>query len=827
MDPRSNLEKKSAESSSMEEQEAQAQLFDCCPLCLDPIYKLKHPVLCRVDDTIYEKSELEKLILEYKAVSPINNKPITLGDIVELPLYVKKILSSIKAAEELSEKRNEEFIKQKEELAAEKIKNEQLKKELDAQKEKEALLSKIQKDDKAILPEKTPQELNDFSVIRQQNENKLAAIVVKETVLNYLVQQKTAAYLEKKKELKTTYQKHFADYKKVTEGFQAEMLHLVKSVQPEVSQQSAQNPIDMMAKTQLEWKKQDEAHKIILAEDLKLETILDESYSKEIKPLIKSADSVSVNVSQLSAELKKIKEQENKLSIEWANQRQASMVDTLTLFGGIKTPDPKVASIEKKQSPEPSAPPAPPSGFRPIEQKAPQRQFAPDEKQPELHKKLMMAIQNDAPNQEVFALLDQIKDVKQIKDDKTNETPLLIACVNLNEDVARELLLRGADPNVALTQRRIYTPPLQNQVFAQQKQIHARIGTTPLLFLPNHKENPKAINIAKLLLEYKADVNASDCDKDTTLHWATFCGATSLVTLLLAQPTIDLMRQNSHRRTPFQDGRSASGSQMNSTIHDLLTEAEKKHQGQRSSAPSVFSDFIPQYLFQQEPSHQPFVSDEKQLELHKKFMTAIRNKNPDQEIFALLDQIKDVKQIKDNKTNETPLLIACATLNEALVKKLLLRGADPNIALTQTTQFVPQRSDENYNRMYSSVYTPTLTLTIGTTPLLLLPRHKENLKAVNIAKVLLEHKADVNAIDSNKETTLHWAAFYKATDLIKFLLAQPTIDPVRLNNNKRTPSQDMSYNNSRPDPEIMSLLQEAEKNYKGPKPYIPSASYRL
>jgi ankyrin repeat protein len=814
MDARSNPELKPAEP-SLREEEPQAQLFDFCPISGDSIHQLKHPVFCRVDDTIYEKSELEKLIREYKAVSPINRKPITPEDIVELPLYVKKILSSIKAAEELSEKRNEEFIKQKEELAAEKIKNEQLKKELDAQKEKEALFSKIQKDNKSILPEKTPKELNDFSVLRQQNENVLAAIVVKETMINYIIQQKTAVYLEKKKELKTTYQKHFADYKKVTEGFRAEMLHLVKSVQPDVSQQSEYNPLDMMDKTRLEWKKQDAAHKIILSEDLKLEAALDESYSKEIKPFIERADLASVNVPQLRAELKKIREQENKLSIEWANQRQASMIDTLTLFGGIKTPDPKVAPVEKKQAPEPSAPPAPPSSVRPIEieQKVPQRQFAPDEKQPELHKKLMTAIRNNEPNQAIFALLDQIRDIKQIKDNKTNETPLLIACDTLNEEVVKELLLRGADPNTATTEL------LTN--YREDVRINKPIGTTPLLWLIRHKEDPKAVNIAKILLEHNADVNASDSDKETALHWATFLGATSLVSLLLAQPMIDPMRLNSHGRTPLQDGRSSSGSKMNSAIRDALTEAEKNYQGQRSSAAPAFTGFSPYFYAEQKAPQQLPASAEAQSELHKKLMTAIRTNKPNHEIFALLDQIKDVKQIKDDKTNETPLFIACGMLNEDLLKALLLRGASPNIALTQTIPF--NYVIANSNHVYGI---PDAVLSIGTTPLLLLARHRENPKAVNVAKILLEHKADVNAVDSNDETTLHWAAFYGAKSLVNLLLAQPTINPVRLNNKRRTPSQDMRYNNRALNSAIMSVLEEAERNYKGPKPYIPPASFR-
>lgn len=119
-------------------------------------------------------------------------------------------------------------------------------------------------------------------------------------------------------------------------------------------------------------------------------------------------------------------------------------------------------------------------------------------------------------------------------------TPLGLACYFGQMEVAQYLLEHGADSNIPSRNTFKVTP------------LHSAVAT-------------KHYDIAKLLLEYKADVNARQQDNVTPLHSAAHHGDITMAKLLL-QAGADKSKRMSDGATPFDLAVKAGAVELN----DLL-----------------------------------------------------------------------------------------------------------------------------------------------------------------------------------------------------------------------------------------------------------------
>jgi len=118
-----------------------------------------------------------------------------------------------------------------------------------------------------------------------------------------------------------------------------------------------------------------------------------------------------------------------------------------------------------------------------------------------------------------------------------------------------------------------------------------------------------------------------------------------------------------------------------------------------------------------------------------------------------LKQPKALTVIEVSLDGATPLLLAAEVNNTGAVKALLDAGADPRI----TTEYG----------------TTALILAAGAGTDEQRPRApEERAKAIDTAKLLVEHGVDVNAVGQFGWTALHAAAYQGLTDVIEFLVSK-------------------------------------------------------
>jgi hypothetical protein len=487
-----------------------------CPLTSTPLTELDEAAYCVIDGHVYEKSELVKLV-DSKMASPINEKPLTREDITKLPPSTGSLLDSLKDASILIAELKKTVLQQNKVIAEQK-------KILDKQKEmleREMIFQRaadLKQDDKKITPEKTLQALSDISIARQKIERERAANVLQKAWLNWLITPKINNYIEKIKPIEEKTKKHFQAYEEDFKPFEAEMTKLLQSVKPQLPKERKEKKkenqpslLQMMGQGQQQWMDIDQKHQAILSEDAITKLTVDVFSSKEILPLVLRARKAFKKANDLSEPLKKAKEQEAKLKNDGAQQSQDSILNSTTLFGGIK-----VAQTRKQRN---------------------------------LHQELVTGIKNNDPIKKIGDLLKQIKTINEAYDDKTGASPLLIACIQLNEIVVKALLEKGAYADVSVKK------PIKAFILhPEQKQII--IGTTPLISMMTQKKEPsttiKKITIARFLLDHKANINAADKNGNTPLHWAACRADEDMVFFLLKQPLINPTYINHKGKTPLE-----------------------------------------------------------------------------------------------------------------------------------------------------------------------------------------------------------------------------------------------------------------------------------
>lgn len=488
-----------------------------CPLTSTPLTELDEKAYCPIDGHVYEKAELVKLI-DAKMPSPINEKPLTPEDITILPPSTGSLLDSLKDSLTLITELKKKILQQN------KVISEQ-KQTIDEQKEmleREMIFRKVadlKHADKKITPEKTPIVLSELSKARQTLEREVAANVFQKTWLNRLITQKLNNYLEKIKPIEEKTKEHFQTYAEDFKPYKDKMTQLLQSAEPQLPKERKEkkrekqlNPLQSMSQGQRQWLDIDQKHQAILSQDDIEKLTLDVFYSKEILPLLLRGRRALKNANELSEPLKKAKEQEAKLHYNEAQQKQESILNSTTLFGGIRV--------------------------------------AQTRKQRRLHQELVSGIKSNDPIKKIGDLLKQIQNINEASDDKTGASPLLIACIQLNEIVVKALLEKGTYANVSVTQ-----PIKAFSLHPEQKRIVT--GTTPLINIMANKTTTPAstitkISIARCLLEHKANINAADKNRNTALHWAACRGEEDMVFFLLKQPLINPTFVNRAGKTPLE-----------------------------------------------------------------------------------------------------------------------------------------------------------------------------------------------------------------------------------------------------------------------------------
>ena len=155
-------------------------------------------------------------------------------------------------------------------------------------------------------------------------------------------------------------------------------------------------------------------------------------------------------------------------------------------------------------------------------------------------------------------------------------------------------------------------------------------------------------------------------------------------------------------------------------------------------------------------------------------------------------------QAKLNMKGATPFLLACKTADLPLLKVLLELGADPTLVnMDQCTPLLAA----------SGIGTTAVGEEPGTEP-----------EVIETIEFLLALGADINAVDMNKETVMHGAA-YRAHPKVAELLAQHGAKPSVWNHENKhhwTPmkiAQGSRPGSVKPDPAMMAVLNNLLESY--------------
>ena len=322
------------------------------------------------------------------------------------------------------------------------------------------------------------------------------------------------------------------------------------------------------------------------------------------------------------------------------------------------------------------------------------------------HTCLHKAVNANCDEQTVQAIIDHGADVNAIN--KDNETALLIACMDGQNDAINVLLKAGADTNITETDGHT----------CLHKAVNANCGKQTVQAILDHgadvdainKYNKTALLIAcmdgkidaiNVLLEAGADTNIADTYGHTCLHKAVNANCDKQTVQTIIDHGADVNAINKYNETALLiaciNGRTDA-------INVLL----------EAGADTNIADTYGHTC------------------LHK----AVNANCGKQTVQTIIDHRAHVNAI--NKYNETALLIACINGKTDAINVLLEAGADANI--TQTGGYTCLHKAVNANCGKQTV------------------------------QAILDHGADVNAINKYHETALLIACINGKADAINVLL---------------------------------------------------------
>jgi ankyrin repeat protein len=355
---------------------------------------------------------------------------------------------------------------------------------------------------------------------------------------------------------------------------------------------------------------------------------------------------------------------------------------------------------------------------------------------------LLAASHNDAAM--VDLLLDAGADPKATNE--YNASALYAAADHADATVTAKLLAKGADPNVALMSGE--TPLMLAAREGHVATVHALLegGADP-----NAKEkngNQTALmwaiagghsGVTEELVRYKADVNARTKTGFTALMFAARGDVASAKTLLNAGA-------NPNDVIPDWGGTAliiAATMGQAAIVEALLDKGADPNYRDSNSFTAMHSAVRDSEYGEDRDQRARAVATLKVLIAHKG------------DVNARLHQEKPTVRALNELEFEgaTPLALAAEVNNLEAIKVLVAAGADPNIPTAKGT-------------------TPLILASGAGTDVQRARSIEERSMAVETAKYLVEHGADVNAVGQFGWTALHAASYQGITDVIEYLVSK-------------------------------------------------------